>query len=80
MITLSKKLFYLLTTLIFLTMSLSSCEMIKEKIGLGAPKDIPLGEYLGTATPIESGTSGESKEVKINFLSLNLFMAKIRTL
>jgi hypothetical protein len=68
MITLSKKLFYLLTTLIFLTMSLSSCEMIKEKIGLGAPKDIPLGEYLGTATPIESGTSGESKEVKINFL------------
>lgn len=68
MITLSKKLFYLLTTLIFLTMSLSSCEMIKEKIGLGAPKDIPLGEYLGTATPIESGASGESKEVKINFL------------
>jgi hypothetical protein len=57
MITLSKKLFYLLTTLIFLTMSLSSCEMIKEKIGLGAPKDIPLGEYIGTATPIESSTS-----------------------
>lgn len=57
MITLSKKLFYLLTTLIFLTMSLSSCEVIKEKIGLGAPKDIPLGEYIGTATPIESRTS-----------------------
>lgn len=41
-------------------MSLSSCEMIKEKIGLGAPKDIPLGEYIGTATPIESGTSAKS--------------------
>lgn len=59
---------YIFVTALLISMSLSSCEVIKEKVGLGAAKDIPLGEYTGTAKPLNSEEGAETKVVKINFL------------
>lgn len=49
--------------------SLSSCEQIKERIGLGGPKDIPLGEYIGEAKLMSTDDKEQVvQEVKISFL------------
>lgn len=68
MLSLTKKPIYILVTVFLLSMGLSSCEVIKEKIGLAGPKDIPLGEYKGTATPLNTSNGVAMKEIKISFL------------
>ena len=69
MLSFSHKSISQLLAIILLSISLSSCEQIKQQIGLGGPKDIPLGEYLGSAELMTTEKDkAEKSEVKISFL------------
>jgi hypothetical protein len=68
MITLSRKPIYILVAVFLIALNLSSCEVIKKQVGLGGDKDIPLGEYIGIATPLNTEEEPEATEVKISFL------------
>ena len=69
MFTFSKKSFLKALCILILASSMSSCEQIKRQVGLGGPKDIPLGEYVGTAKLMTISEKKEAdKEVKISFL------------
>lgn len=65
---LSKKLGFQLMAIALISVSLSSCEIVKKQFGMDNIVDIPLGEYLGTATPLNSEEDKDVKEVKITFL------------
>ena len=61
---------YKLVIIMLLAFSLSSCELLQKQFGVYSPKDIPLGEYIGTAKILnaEDDKEAEAKEVKITFL------------
>ncbi len=56
--------------LLLLSFSLSACEALLKQVGFGTTKDIPLGEYKGTAKVIDKEAKDEKKEfdVAISFL------------
>ena len=63
----NKNLFLRIFAGVFIAMSLVSCAMVKNQIGLTHSHDIPIGEYKGTAKAI-GVQDAEAIEMSVNFL------------